>query len=163
MPFQPRPELIKSLQAIAEDIFETTKPGRVTIRVDVTNDPDYPVLAEARAPGVSSITGGITLVGYKPIDIHKAATFAFLRDERKKIVQRDVRVDPPQIPQLLDFYGCLSQVLTPISWQGRFVGALSVHAVEPRDWTEEDVAAIEEATGRVESELEQAAWFDLPR
>ena len=163
MPFQPRPELIKALQSIAEDLFKATEPGRVTVRVDTTNDPDYPVLAEARAPGVSSITGGMSLAGYKPIDIHQASTLVFLRDRREKIVQSDVRVDPPQIPELLDYYGCLSQILIPVEWQGRFVGVVSVHGVEPHTWTEHDVAATEDATKRVERELEGAAWFDITR
>lgn len=161
MPFQPRPELIKALQAIAEDLFEATRPGRVTVRVDTTNDPDYPVLAEARAPGVSSITGGMSLAGFKPIDIHQATTVIDLKENRKMIVQRDARVDPPLIPELVDYYGCASQMLTPIDWNGRFVGIVSVHNVEPRDWTEQDTAAIEDATARVEAELRQAAWYDL--
>jgi GAF domain-containing protein len=161
MPFQPRPELIKSLQTIAEDLFEATSPGRVTIRLDATNDPDYPVLAEARAPGVSSITGGMSLGGYKPVDIHKTTTVTWLREKREPIIQRDARVEEPAIPELEKYYGVTSQMLTPLDYQGRFVGLVSVHNVEPRDWTDEDFAAIKDATARVERELESAAWFDL--
>ena len=161
MPFQPRPELIKDLQAISEDLFDATKPARVTIRIDTTNDPDYPVLGEARAPGVSSLTGGMSQVGYKPMDIHQTSTLIFIRDRRKMLVQRDVRVDPPRIPELLDYYGCLSQMLTPVEWKRRFVGIVSVHNIEQRDWTEQDKAAIKDATLRVERELEQATWFDI--
>jgi GAF domain-containing protein len=163
MPFQPRPELIKALQRTAEDLFETTSPGRVTIRVDATNDPDYPVLGEARADGVASITGGMSLVGYKPVDIHTASTVVLLRERREKIVQNDVRTDPPRIPELLDYYGCLSQILVPIEWRGRFVGVVSIHGVEPREWTADDIKAAGAAARQVEAELEQAAWFEIDR
>jgi GAF domain-containing protein len=163
LPFQPRLELIKALQGIAEDLFGATKPGRVTIRVDTTNDPDFPVLAEVCAPGVSSLTGGMSLLGYKPVDIHTASTHVFLREKRQMIVQHDVRVDPPQIPELVDYFGFLSQMLTPIEWKERFVGVVSVHGVEPRAWTESDIDAINHATRRTERELEQATWFDIAR
>ena len=102
MPFQPRPELIKALPQISEGLFAATDAGRVTVRLDSTNDPDYPVLAEARAPGVSSITGGMSLGGYKPVDIHKTTTVTFLRDRREMIVQRDARVVGPGLRSLFD-------------------------------------------------------------
>jgi GAF domain-containing protein len=161
VPIQPTAETIKALQAIAEGLFDETDAGRVTVRVDTPNDRDYPVLAEARAPGVSSITGGMTLVGYKPIDIHAASTLKVLRDERKMIVQRDVRVDPPQIPALEDYYGMTSQMLTPLEHEGQFVGVVSVHAVEPREWTDAAIGAIEEATSRVEEHFREATWVEL--
>lgn len=161
MPIQPTAETIKALQSIAEDLFEQTDAGRVTIRVDTPNDRDYPVLAEARAPGVSSLTGGMTLVGYKPIDIHAASTLKVLRDERKMIVQKDVRVDPPPIPELEDFYGMTSQMLTPLDHEGEFVGVVSVHAVEPREWTDAAIGAIQRATSRVEAHFQEATWIEL--
>ena len=160
MPVQPTPETIKALQAIAEDLFQKTRAGRTTIRVDTTNDPDYPVLGEARAPGVSSLTGGMSLKGYKGYDIHKAPALVYLRDERKMIVQRDARVDPPVVRDLPEIAGVTGQMLTPVEREGRFVGIVSVHSVEPREWTEADVAAIKDATTRVERELERAIWFD---
>jgi GAF domain-containing protein len=163
MPFQPQPDLIKALQGIAEDLFDATKPGRVTIRVETTNDPDFPVLGEACAPGVSSLTGGMSLLGYKPVDIHTASTHVFLREKRQMIIQQDVRVDPPQIPELVDYFGFLSQMLTPIEWKERFVGVVSVHGTEPRFWTDSDVTAIKRATDQTERELEQAIWFDIAR
>ena len=163
MPFQPRPELIRSLQLIAEDLFAVTAPARVTIRVDATNDPDFPVLGEARAEGVSSLTGGMTLTGYKPIDIHTAPTLRSLRDARQMIIQRDVRVDPPQIPELIELYGCASQMLAPTDWKGRFVGAISVHNVEPRDWTDDERTSLQHATQQVERELDHAAWYEVRR
>jgi len=156
MPFQPRPELIKALQPIAEDLFEAIDPGRVTIRFDTTNDPDYPVLAEARAPGMSSLTGQMSLGGYRVANIHAAPTFASLRDERNMIVQRDVR-------EFQELCGCLSQMLAPVEWKGRFVGVVSVHGIEARDWTEEEKAAIRGAAARVERELAQAEWIEIPR
>jgi GAF domain-containing protein len=162
MPFQPVPELIKALQAIAEDLFETTSPARVTIRVDTTNDRDYPVLAEARAPGINSLTGGMTLLGYKPYDIHTTTTMRALKNDRATIVQTDARIDPPAIPQLVDLYGCAGQILEPIEHGGRFVGVVSVHSVAPRAWTDADIAAVAGATARVEQELANTPWIDLP-
>ena len=161
MPIQPTAETIKALQAIAEELFDETDASRVTIRVETPNDRDYPVLAEARAPGVSSLTGGMTLVGYKPIDIHSAAPLQFLKTERKMIVQRDVRVDPPQIPTLEDYYGMTSQMLTPLEHAGEFVGVVSVHAVDPREWPDAVIEAIEKATNGVHSVFKGANWVEL--
>src|SRR5205809_383992 len=118
MPVQPTAELIKGLQSIAEELLVKTDSDRTTIRVDAPNDPDFPVVAEARVPGMASLTGGMSLKGYKPFDFHSAPTTKYLREERKVVVQRDVRVDPPEIPQVVDLYGYCAQMLHPLEHHG---------------------------------------------
>lgn len=161
MPIQPTAETIKRLQEITEDLLEKSKADRTTIRVDAPNDRDYPVLAEARVDGVASITGGMSLKGYKPVDIHKTSTVRFLKDKRERIVQRDARVDEPVLPELVEYYGITGQMLTPLEHDGEFVGLVSVHSIEPRKWTEEDIEIIEDATSRVHAVFEDANWVKL--
>lgn len=158
MPLQPRPETIKALQAVAEELFEVTKVDRTTIRIDTPNDRDYPVLAEARIPGMGSLTGGMSLEGYKPIDIHEASTVIMLKNEREIIIQKDARVDPPLLPALWDYYGVIGQMLTPLEHEGEFVGILSAHSIEPREWTDQDIKAMHDATDRTHEVLAEANW-----
>src|SRR5262249_22358461 len=92
---QPTAETIKALQAIAEEPFEATDGIRTTIRVETPNDRNYPVLAEARAPGAASLTGGMSPTGYRPTDLGRSPAIQRLRDERGVLVHEDVRVGPP--------------------------------------------------------------------
>lgn len=159
--FQPTPALMKAAQRIAEDLFATLNPGRVGVRVVTTNDREFPVLGEVCAPGLMSVTGGMTLQGYKARDVRLSPTIQLLQKERRPIIQRDVAVDPPAMPHLPDFGGVHSQMLAPVEYEGNLVGAIVVHNVEPRDWSEDDIAALQDATARVEAELERSVWFDL--
>lgn len=163
MPVQPTAELIKSLQAIVEALFESTSADRTTIRVDVPNDPDFPVLAEARIEGMASITGGMSLKGYKPVDFHATPTTRHLRDRREMIIQGNVTSDPPEMPLLVDFYGIRAQMLHPLEHDGDFVGLVSVHSIEPREWSSADITALKSAVRRVQSVLDGAIWIAMAR
>jgi GAF domain-containing protein len=163
---QPRIELVKGLQAIAEDLFEQTDPFRVTIRVQATNDRDLPVLAEVNAPGALSLAGGMSGgpdgQRYKSYDIHQGATVVQLRSTREMIVQTDTSVDPPTIfPDSVSYGNMRAQILTALEQDGEFVGIISVHQDEPRQWSEGDIRAAKEATAKAQEQLGQATWFDL--
>jgi GAF domain-containing protein len=162
MRVQPQIDLILALQPIAEDLFAKIEPLRVNIRVQTTDNRNYPVLAEALAPGAFSLSGGMSQLGYQGDDIHNMPTVRLMRESRQPIVQRDTSVDPPKVPHARAFGGQAGQVLMPLEHDSEFVGFLAVHSHgEPHDWTADELAAIEEARRAAERELANAFWFDV--
>jgi GAF domain-containing protein len=153
------------LQSIAEELFEQTDPFRVTIRVQATNDRDYPVLAEVNSLGALSLAGGMSAgpdgQRYKAYDIHQAATVVQIVRDRKMIVQNDTSVDPPRLPESVGYGNVRAQLLTALEREGEFVGLVSVHQDQPRRWSEGDIRAAEEATANAQEQLDEATWFDL--
>jgi GAF domain-containing protein len=163
---QPQPGLVKGLQAIAEELFARTNPFRVTIRVQATNDHDLPVLAEVVAPGALSLTGGMSGGPdgqlYKAYDIHQGVTVVQLRTTREMIVQNDTSIDPPTIfPDSVTYGNMRAQILTALDHDGAFVGIISVHQDQPRQWSDADLRAADEATVATQQQIDQALWFDL--
>lgn len=160
---QPRIDLILELQPIAERLRGQTDAIRTNVRIQTTSDHNYPVLAEALAKGVFSLTGGMSMLGYQGADIHNAPTVRLMRTTGTTIVQRDTQVDPPLVPQARDFGGQAGQMLAPVKYDGNFCGFIAVHgSSEPRDWSEQDQAALAQAVTDVEAVLSTAAWFNRP-
>jgi maleate isomerase len=135
-------------QAVIDDLLETTGASRTTLRLDTPGDV-FPVVAEAVAPGIRSIKDE------KGIDLKAAATFQFLEHELRPLIQNDCSSgDNPPPPELIALYGVHAQMLGPVVRDGRLVGIVSVHyAPSPREWSEADVAALEHAVARIQSEL----------
>ncbi|WP_406349311.1 GAF domain-containing protein [Streptomyces sp. NBC_00144] len=160
---QPRLDLILPLQEIAERLRVETNAMRTNIRVQTTNDHNYPVLAEGLEEGAFSLTGGMSMLGYQGDDIHDAPTVALMRTTGTTIVQTDTKVDPPLVPIAREFGGQAGQMLAPLRYGGGFCGFIAVHGHgEPRVWSEGDQKQLAAAVAEVESLLAQAAWFDLP-
>lgn len=160
---QPRIDLILALQQVSDDLFDATEPLRVTVRVATTSDPHYPVLGESLAPGATSLSGGISQLGFQGSDIHRQVTVTLMRETGQSIVQRDTAVDPPLVPHARQFGGQAGQMLIPLHRDAAFVGFIAVHGdAEVRDWTPHDVAALEQARTRAERELAAAPWFEVP-
>ena len=131
-----------SLERIAATLLEGLDTSRVTIRLP----PDYPVDAEALAPGVPSI--GHTIA------VQDSSTFTLLRTGDRPVVQDDVRVSPPAYPELIEIYGCYAQMLAAVLDEGEMVGLVAVHQLEePRHWTEEEIAKLTSAAEGVRREL----------
>ena len=162
---QPQVKLVQGLQAIAEDLFEKTNPFRVTIRVQATNDRDLPVLAEVNAPGALSLAGGMSAgpggQRYKAYDIHQADTVIQIAGDLKTIVQNDTSIDPPPLPNSVDYGSVRAQILTALEREGKFIGLVSVHQDEPRLWSDTDIRVAEEATVKAQQLIDRATWFDL--
>jgi GAF domain-containing protein len=162
---QPKIELIQKLQAIAENLFEATTPFRVTIRVQATNDGDLPVLAEVNSPSALSLAGGMSAgpggQRYKAYDIHQADTVVQIAADLSRIVQNDTSIDPPQLPNSVDYGSVRAQILTALIHDGVFVGLLSVHQDQPRTWSVEDLQAAADATEAAQKVIGDATWFDL--
>jgi GAF domain-containing protein len=131
-------------EAAMRELLHATGASRVTLRVD-TRGEGFPVRAEALAPGVRSIRDA------SEIDLRRAKTFQFLERERRLLVQSDCLVAEPVVPpELIELYGVRAQMLAPLVRDGRLVGIVSVHhAGTPREWTDEEVAALEATAARV--------------
>ena len=139
---------LSEFDAVVRSLLQSTGASRTTLRLD-TPGKDFPVVAEARAEGVPSIAAEVG------ISQRGAATAQRLMETGEPLIQGDcARADPPPPKELLSVYGVQAQMLGPISRAGQVVGWLSVHyAPSPREWGEDDVAALKHAVERVEAEL----------
>jgi GAF domain-containing protein len=142
-------------QEILEDLLGSTNADRTTLRLDL---PDQDtgldaVVAEALAPGVRSIRNDISIRNLRDV-----STVRFLEEQRKRLVQKDcLAADPAPPPELVELYGVRAQMLAPLVRDDHLIGVISVHYVSgPRDWNADDVAALQEATERVQRELDEA-------
>ena len=137
-----------SFQEIVDRLLRDTAASRTTLRLD-RPDAVFPVVAEALAPGVRSIAGDTS------IDLRASPTFGFLARERRLLIQPDLLdCDPAPPPELIELYGARAQMVAPIVREERLVGILSVHySPAAREWTAEDVAAVERASAQVHAEL----------
>jgi GAF domain-containing protein len=162
---QPQVKLVQALQEIADDLYEQTDPFRVTIRVQSTNDRDLPVLAEVNSAEALSLAGGMSAgpggQRYKAYDIHQADTVIQIANDLKMIVQNDTSIDPPQLPNSVDYGSVRAQILTALEREGNFIGLLSVHQDVPRTWSSQDLQAAQDATQRAQKVIDQATWFEL--
>lgn len=162
---QPQVKLIQSLQEIADELYQKTDPFRVTIRVQATNDHDLPVLAEVNGSAALSLAGGMSAgpggQRYKAYDIHQADTVIQIAGDLKRIVQNDTSIDPPQLPDSVDYGSVEAQILTALQRDGNFIGLVSVHQDVPRQWSDKDLQAAEEATQQAQKVIDEATWFDL--
>lgn len=160
---QPRLDLILALQQVAQELFDATAPMRVNVRVATTGDPHYPVLGEVLEGDAFSLSGGMSQLGFQGEDIHRQVTVTLMRETGQTIVQRDTTVDPPVVPHARPFAGQAGQMLIPLHHDGAFVGFIAVHgSAEIRDWSPEDLEALERARSRAEESLAQAPWFHVP-
>ncbi len=132
------------LSAILRDLLERTQAGRSTLRLDVAGL-NFPVVAEALAGDTPSLGGNHS------IDQRNLATVRYLFETHDLLIQPDVRrTDTPPPQALIDVYGVEAQVLSPILLGDDVLGWISVHQCgHPREWTEQDIAAIKAATAKV--------------
>lgn len=139
-----------SFQALIEDLHEAVGASRTTLRLDRPGAV-FPVVAEALAPGVRSIRDD------QKIDLKRAATYEFLANEQRILVQDDCTAnDPPPPKELIDYYGVRAQMLAPLIRDGQLIGIISVHyAPGPRAWSEDEVAALDHAAKAAQAELDQ--------
>jgi maleate isomerase len=142
-------------QEILEDLLRSTDASRTTLRLDLSDQDSGldAVVAEALAPGVRSMRDDTSIR-----NLRNVSTVRFLEEQRRPLVQNDCAADdlaPPE--ELIELYGVKAQMLAPIVREDRLVGVISVHhAPGPRDWSAEDVAALREATERVQRDLDAA-------
>jgi maleate isomerase len=136
-------------QDIVEKLLADVGASRTTIRLD-RPDAVFPVVAEATAPGINSIAGATS------IDLKAAPTFIFLAEQKRPLIQSDLlNTDVPPPSALIELYGARAQMVAPILRDDELVGMVSVHyAPGVRDWTSEDIAALEQAVEQVQAQLD---------
>jgi GAF domain-containing protein len=135
--------------ALMEELRDRTGASRTTLRIDDEPGVEFPVKAEALAPGINSIAGDNTIA------IRASATFKWVDEERRILVQEDLlAADPAPAPELIERYGGRAQMLAPVQRAGELVGLVSVHyAPGPRRWSDEEVRVLEDIVERVERAL----------
>jgi maleate isomerase len=143
--------LRKTFDAILAELLTTIGASRTTLRLD---DARYgfhidDVVAEACAAGENSLRGQTS------IDQRAAATAQWVEKNRRLLVQSDLSAGEPRAPEaLIKLYGVRAQMLAPVERAGRLDGWISVHEARgPRNWTEQDQAALRRAVGLVLREL----------
>lgn len=134
---------------ILSDLFETLRPGRVTLRRDVPDERNrnFPVTDELLAPGAVSIKDE------DYIDIMTSPVAAEAATG-KQVVQHDSAScypDDAEFQAMLTEYGGLAaQIVTPVIVGGRVVGIVSVHHLgSPRTWTAQEIATCSSAAERI--------------
>jgi GAF domain-containing protein len=146
----------REFQEILEDLLDSTAASRTTVRLDIPSKNFHldEVAAEALAPGVRSLKDDTSIN-----DLRKVPTYEFVEKERRILVQNDcLTADPAPPPALIDYYGVKAQMLGPVVRDDRVIGIISVHYTPgPREWSEKDVAALEDALKRVRRALEQGS------
>ena len=135
------------LHEIAEQLRRQLRAARTTVRVDPSRN--YPIAAEALAPGVPSMADEST------IDQGAAATVRWVRRHRRVLCVEDA-LDTPLPPPgpMISVYGLRAFMIAPLELGDTFAGTVSVHVNgHPRHWTEADQTALREAASAAASAL----------
>jgi GAF domain-containing protein len=137
---------VSGLSDVLNDLLETTRASRVTLRRDVPGESAFPVVEEALAPGVGSLRDE------RSVDLPtQPVVLELLRG--RQVVQDDARsaYDDPAFQRMLEVYGGLAaQIVTPVMRGGVVEAIVSVHQLgAPRRWTDEEIAAATRAAERV--------------
>jgi hypothetical protein len=139
-------------ERIMEELLAATRTSRTTLRLDHPTL-NYPVAAEACAPGVPSIRDD------NSIDQRGAATAQWILRTGRILVVEDARDSDPAPPQaIVDVYGLRAFLLAPLRRiaPDMLLGWISVHVNDgTRQWSEGDLAATEEAIARVHEEFDR--------
>jgi maleate isomerase len=150
-------ETISELQLILKDLLQLTDASRTTVRMDIPeqNSNMDVALVEALAPGIDSIKSLSSLVQ------RKLPTVIFMDEKRINLIQEDcanAEVSPPK--DLISAYGVKAQMLGPLVWEQELFGFISVHYIPSiRHWSQQDIAALDDAKQRVIACLKQAQWL----
>jgi maleate isomerase len=133
------------LAEVGQELLAACRADRVTVRLDAPRlglDVDITV-GEAVGPGVRRLGGDRTL------DQRGLETVRWLEGHRRALVQPDFSSPPIPPAALRQVYGVRAQMLGPIEVGGALGGWMSVHSLHERPWLAAEVAALEQAAGRV--------------
>jgi maleate isomerase len=131
-----------------EELLVRTSASRVTLRVDDVPGSEFPVRAEALAPGE------LPLAGEASFPIRDSPVFAWLERTRRVLVQEDAATASPASSRtLIERFAVRAQMVAPVECDGEIVALLAVHASACRSWSQEDRAVIADAVQRVRTML----------
>lgn len=139
-------ELVSGFETILVRLHDATGASRMTLRLDDAERgfSVADVVAESADAGLPSLRGQTS------INQRAAATAQWLERERRALVQDDFSAAPQPPDALKALYGVQAQMLGPIEADGALVGWISVHECRgPRQWRDEDIAALEQAMAAV--------------
>jgi maleate isomerase len=145
-------QLVRNFTTILQQLLASTKASRTTLRLDAParGFQVNGVVAEALALGVKSIAAERSLQqrNLKPAK--------FLEEQRTILIQNDCATAIPSPPrELMEIYGTKAQMVVPIVRGADMVGWVSVHYnPSPREWTSEDVAALEAAVAATHEQMD---------
>jgi maleate isomerase len=137
-----------SYQELVEELLARTSASRVTLRVDDAPGTEFPVRAEALAPGEPPLADEASF------PIRDSPVFAWLERTGRVLVQEDaVNASPASSRTLIERFGVKAQMVAPVECDREIVALLAVHASARRRWSQEDRAAIEDAVQRLRTML----------
>ncbi|MEW9584258.1 GAF domain-containing protein [Paraburkholderia sp. DGU8] len=149
--------VLEELERVMATLREVTGGSRTTLRIDI---PEHNcnvdrVCAESVAPGIPELKLNTSL------NQRSLATVQWLIATRKPLVQDDcanAEVKPPKA--LMEVYGVKAQMLVGLeAADGEVIGWISVHYVPgTRQWTDAEVAALQNAAGQVRTILQRTGW-----
>ncbi|GAA3710457.1 aspartate/glutamate racemase family protein [Gordonia hankookensis] len=126
---------------IVTELRERTGCDRTTVRVD-----DAALGLHVDLCAAESCGAGIRSIQHDPsLDQRALETVRWL-DETRRVLVQPAFVEPPFPPQALrDVYGVSAQVLGPVERDGEVAAWLSAHSLPERGWSDDDVAAMNDA------------------
>lgn len=150
-------KVLAQMEKIMAALRIATNGSRTTLRIDI---PEHncgvdTVCAESVAPGIAQLKLNSSL------NQRSLATVQWLETTRKTLVQDDCAnadVKPPKA--LMQVYGVKAQMLIGLTAENdEVIGWISVHYVPgTRQWSAEDVAALEDAATQVRKVLQENDW-----
>ena len=139
-------ESVKALRAIVERLRAETRASRTTIRVDcpALGVDVETVLVESRGAGVRG------LEGQRTPRVRDGAAARWLVVNRRVFVMADcLKPWAPEVapePYVVDLYGIRAEMVAGVFRGDAMIGIVSVHyTAGPRDWRDDEIAAIERA------------------
>jgi len=150
-------DVVRALDAILHELRVATSASRTTIRLDVPhlNIGVDDVYAESVGPDVSSLKLDSSL------NQRSLATVQWMDKHKKILVQNDcIDTDVPPPNALIGVYGVKAQVLGPLFVNEALQGWISVHYIPGiREWTDNDINALQRAMDNTDALLRKAGWF----
>lgn len=141
---------LAKVQPVLDELLKHLNASRITLRTDVEGM-DYPVMAEAEAPGVPTIAH-LTEIGQRDAD-----TVKWIGREQRVLVVNDANNSNPTCPaEMTSEFNLKAFILVPLGIQanGSQVGWISVHVNEDtRDWSQEEVSKAESAGEKIKGIL----------
>ena len=145
-------ELVVRFQKIIDDLRVKTNATRTTLRLDSDKHGWFVngIVAESLGAGAMSLRKETGL------QQRRSGTATWLEQNRQILVQNDTVNAVPEPPkELFTVYGTKAQMMAPVVRTDKMVGWISVHYnPSPREWSREDVAALEAALAETHKVLD---------
>jgi GAF domain-containing protein len=136
-------DTIAALQTIQDQLRAQTDVFRTTFRLDIEDSEEFfPVVAESLGEGADSM-----IEHRMGFDLRDTATFQYINRGHDLLVQSDCTKPPLPNQELVKKFDTWAQMLAPLVQANTMIGILSVHHQgAPRQWTDEEITALEKAT-----------------